>query len=432
MQAWWSGGRFARGGVALSLLVVLLGASACGGKSAPAELGSLEGAVSVNSQPAKRGQEVSLGDLVEVAPGGKCEVLFDDGSRAELLGREGQGTSLKLAVPASDALATTLELARGVLSLVVPTADGVPHRYDIVTANCTASIEGTVVVVESLEDRTRVRVTEGKVRVSNALGSLEVPTGEEAVVLKGDAPRVSSFEDFVGSAVFTHPKDGSALVHIRGGTFEMGAEDGDPDEKPVHRVTLGPYSIGRTEVTWGQYRKFCRETGHSLPPAPAYSHDDSHPVVNVTWADAHGYCEWAGLRLPTEAEWEFAARGSDGRKYPWGNQAPSPGLASYKLHGITSGAPHPAGSLTAGASPFGCFDLAGNAWEWCNDRTESSYYGRAPERDPQGLTGGGYRVLRGGSWWDDASRIRVTARFIFMGQSSQRSPAVGFRVCRSP
>ena len=94
------------------------------------------------------------------------------------------------------------------------------------------------------------------------------------------------------------------LIRIPAGSFEMGSEEGEADEKPVHRVSLPAYYLGKTEVTWGQYGRFCSHTGRERPAMPDWSPGDNHPIVNVSWNDAVAYCEWAGLRLPTEAEWE--------------------------------------------------------------------------------------------------------------------------------
>ena len=226
-------------------------------------------------------------------------------------------------------------------------------------------------------------------------------------------------------AEWTNPRDGSRMIRIPAARFRMGSEDGRDDEKPVHDVSLSAYSIGKHEVTRGQYLRFCRETGRAEPPDPGVAHEASHPVVNVSWDDAVAYCAWAGLRLPTEAEWEFAARGSDGRTYPWGNQAPDDSLANYdSQHGGT----WPVGGHPAGASPAGCLDMAGNVWEWTAD-----WYGpyeSVPAVEPRGPETGGRRVLRGGGWCYDGSYLRACVREAL--DPSCRVFEYGFRVAAGP
>jgi formylglycine-generating enzyme required for sulfatase activity len=222
-------------------------------------------------------------------------------------------------------------------------------------------------------------------------------------------------------AEWTNPADGSRLIRVPAGRFRMGSGDGRDDEQPVHEVSLGSYSIGKHAVTWGQYRRFCQETGRAEPPDPGFAHETSHPVVNVSWDDAAAYCGWAGLRLPTEAEWEYAARGADGRSYPWGNQPPDETLANFdSRHGGTRSV----GSYPMGASPVGCLDLAGNVWEWTAD-----WYGpyeAVASADPRGPETGCRRVLRGGGWCYDGSFLRASLREAL--DPSARIFEFGFRV----
>jgi formylglycine-generating enzyme required for sulfatase activity len=178
-----------------------------------------------------------------------------------------------------------------------------------------------------------------------------------------------------------HPTDGGprdGMVRIPGGTFTMGAEAADsPDAYPRHRVAVRPFWIDRCEVTQAEYAAFCRATGHKAPvtwrdgaPQPRR---ERWPVTNVTWHDASAYAAWAGKRLPTEAEWEYAARSADGRTYPWGEAAPK-GLAALEDEPSLGGV----GRFAAGASPFGCLDMCGNVWEWVQD-----WYGPYPEAGPR-------------------------------------------------
>lgn len=219
--------------------------------------------------------------------------------------------------------------------------------------------------------------------------------------------------------------DGSLMITIPAGQFTMGSKYGDLEEQPVHKVYLDSYEIGKYEVTVKQYRAFCEATGRQMPKAPTWGWKDNHPIVNVTWADADAYCKWAGGRLPTEAEWEKAARGTDARVYPWGNKWDRNKCANGVL-GLTSTVP--IGNYPKGASPYGCMDMAGNAWEWCADWYGEDYYRMSPSRNPKGPAGGEYPVLRGGCWYSHMQGTRTTYRGSFFPSGSWYSG--GFRLAR--
>src|SRR5262249_39409949 len=159
------------------------------------------------------------------------------------------------------------------------------------------------------------------------------------------------------------------------------------------------------------YRRFCAATGRKMPPAPNHNVDwqhADHPMVNVTWADIQSYCVWAGVALPTEAQWEKAARGIDGRLYPWGDK-----MDSRKCHRIESAliGLAPVGHYPSGASPYGCLDMAGNVWERCADWYAEDYYQQGEDHNPTGPAEGTVRVLRGGSWgYYQAGLFRTTDR----------------------
>jgi len=169
-------------------------------------------------------------------------------------------------------------------------------------------------------------------------------------------------------------------------------------ETPQHKVYLDDYWIYKTEVTVAQYRKFCQATtrDRQMPPEPSWGWQENHPVVNVTWGDAAAYAQWAGAALPTEAQWEKAARGSDGRIYPWGNDWDGAKCVN-SVGGNRPRGTKPVGSLPTGASPYGCLDMAGNVWEWCADWYDAGYYKTAPTRNPPGPATFTAKVLRGGS-----------------------------------
>jgi sulfatase modifying factor 1 len=219
------------------------------------------------------------------------------------------------------------------------------------------------------------------------------------------------------------------MIHIPAGEFLMGSNDGSNDEKPQRKVYLDGYYLYKNLVTVAQYRKFCQAKGRRMPLAPSWGWQLDHPMVNVTWEDAAAYATWAGCRLPTEAEWEKAARGTDGREYPWGNEWDASKCANSV--GSSRSSTAPVGSYPRGASPYGCLDMAGNAWEWCADWYDESYYKSAPNRNPAGPTSGTYRVLRGGSW-DDFNPIGFRAAFRLRYFPDFRSGDGGFRCARTP
>jgi formylglycine-generating enzyme required for sulfatase activity len=200
---------------------------------------------------------------------------------------------------------------------------------------------------------------------------------------------------------WTRPADGAVMVYVPAGEFLMGSGDdyryARPDERPQHTVYLDAFWIDRTEVTNAQYRK-CVEAG-ACEEARCWDLDGYDvpdlPVVCVHWDAAQAYAAWAGGRLPTEAEWEKAARGTDGRLYPWGDSEPDCDKANYL--GCADG-PLPVGSHPEGASPYGVLEMAGNVWEWVADWYAEDYYSHSPDRNPQGPDSGEHRVGRGAAF----------------------------------
>jgi serine/threonine-protein kinase len=163
------------------------------------------------------------------------------------------------------------------------------------------------------------------------------------------------------------PKDGSVLVYVPGGEYVLGAADIFEEAKPVHRVVLSPFWIGKYEVTNEQYGRFLGAVPGTARPEYWENNrfnQPQQPVVGVSWEEARAYCRWADLELPSEAQWEAAARGKDCRRYPWGNEAPTPEHANFDFN---KGQPTAVGTFTPGAGPFGTLDQAGNVWEWMMD-----------------------------------------------------------------
>ena len=226
------------------------------------------------------------------------------------------------------------------------------------------------------------------------------------------------------------------MVKIPAGEFAMGSDRGQAleDERPMHRVWVGSFSMDLHEVTTAQYAAFLAATHHLAPwqwnTVDLSQHGD-RPVIGVDWSDADAYCRWTGKRLPTEAEWEKSARGTDGRLYPWGNRVPNKDLANFALGARFSynQVLMPVKSYEQGKSPYGLYHMAGNVWEWVQDWYAANYYEITPEQNPQGPEQGQFKVLRGGSWSDLPKYLLTHGRFKLPPETRNRY--TGFR-CAKP
>lgn len=235
-----------------------------------------------------------------------------------------------------------------------------------------------------------------------------------------------------GKKTLVHEKDGSVLLYVPGGEYLLGANDLGKACKPVHEVLLDAFWIGKYPVTNEQYTCFIQATGHQRP---SFWMDErfnapNQSVVGVTWHDAKAYCDWAGLDLPTEAEWEAAARGKyGGKRYPWGNLPPESGLANCRILFVFGYKLDPVGSHPRGVSPYGTLDQAGGVWEWCSDGfKEDAYVGREGQRNPF-VSGekNAERVIRGGSYREAHKYLRADFRYSYPPR--MQTEALGFRVC---
>lgn len=236
-------------------------------------------------------------------------------------------------------------------------------------------------------------------------------------------------------------KDGAPLVLIPAGSYPMGVpvgdRDGGRDEYPRHVIDIAAFYIDKYEVTNGRYLEFVKATDHRVPQNPknptrnlweGVSIPESladRPVVNVDWADASAYCTWAGRRLPTEAEWEKAAKGNHDWRFPWGNVEPTNKHLNFNQKWIGERTLMPVGSYESGKSPYGVYDMAGNVWEWVNDWYDAKYYEKSPAKNPPGPASGTKKVIRGAGWQNETPTVRIFTRVD--SDPTIRNESTGFR-----
>lgn len=241
-----------------------------------------------------------------------------------------------------------------------------------------------------------------------ALSSTAMPEPGPTPILTSTAPVATVPAEPVASADILDAK-GVPMRLVPAGDFEMGSDRGDTDEAPVHSVYLDAFAIDKYEVTNSLYRA-CVNAGACYPPHDTSAYESSqfadHPVLYVDWDMAKTYCEWRGGKLPTEAQWEKAARGTDGRTYPWGE-----GIDCSKANYLgCSSSTSNVMTYSAGVSPYGVYDMAGNVWEWVSDWYSETYYQSSPEQNPTGPDSGNLRVVRSGAWNVGVEVVRTSLR----------------------
>ncbi len=265
-------------------------------------------------------------------------------------------------------------------------------------------------------------------------------------IMPSEIPQDLSFigKNTKGFAEFIDNKDSTTYIYIPAGEFTMGNDDkyNDGDENPPHKVYLDGYFISKYEITNKQYKRFCDATGHKYPKDPHFKGMENYfenypdyPVVNINYYDALNYCKWANADLPTEAQWEKAAKGIDNRRYPWGEHSPyyeKEYYANYDPGGYDQDGYFftcPVNAFPQGISFYGLYNMGGNVWEWCKDYYEKFYYKTAPYKNPfNDRKGSTDMVMRGGSFYAFAWNMRCSDRS--MSPPTDPWYSIGFRIIK--
>jgi formylglycine-generating enzyme required for sulfatase activity len=313
-----------------------------------------------------------------------------------------------------------------------------------------ADVPATTKKTQKIAKKRRIESVDNKPQPKPSTKKEKIPPDK-----KEDFPQVKGAKKvYKNKQGFTEADygDGIIMVYIPPGEFKMGSNNYD-DEKPPHSVYLDGYWIGKFEVTVSQFKIFVNDTGYVTEAEssggayawtglirkkwkqkkgvnwknPGFEQEDNHPVVCISWNDVNKYCKWLSkkkgltFKLPTEAQWEKAARGTGSRKYPWGNKEPDKKLANFKFN---VGKTTPVDSYPKGVSPYGLLDMAGNVWEWCQDWYDENYYQSSLDKNPKGPKSGSNRVIRGGSWY-------YYARFLRCAGRDFDGPSISASICAS-
>jgi formylglycine-generating enzyme len=433
--------------------------------------------VTFESEPAGA---VVLVDNQLICPSTPCTRDVSPGAhRVTMQAERYHSSEERVSVSGDDTVSMTLSPAFGLLS-VVTTPRGLPVKvngdavgdnvqavelaagtYDVVVETDCYAYEGQRIVLNEGDNRSvtiapplreagldlrlsdesgntlRGRVFADDTEIGRAPGRMAVPVCHEELRVEADGGlgwrgELELVENEVRSHELTLEARGAAgggpagitWVRIPSGTFQMGSTSGDADERPVHDVFLDDFEISRTEITIGQYRA-CVDAGVCRAPGLDCQFDtlhDEYPVACVSWSDALLFADWAGARLPTEAEWEYAAGAGEGFRYSGSNNELSVGWVA-RNSGLSS---HPVGQLSQNGR--GLFDMTGNVWEWVNDWYFEEYYRRSSGSNPQGNPNGTRRVVRGGGWESEDSYARVANR-VGLSPNTQLD-YLGFRIAR--
>ncbi len=337
----------------------------------------------------------------------------------------------------------------GLLPLNSSLADLRNHILGWVNIDLTQETSG-VAVAEEIPERTEVFIENATQTSEPTLAPSTLPTPIQDSTPTEVMETTQEIHNYAPGDQLRSDHDGMKLIYVPEGNFTMGS-NWSPDEEPEHVVYLDAFFIDETEVTNAMYER-CVDEGTCSPPLDFSSKSHSNyygnsqynnfPVVNVDWKQANTYCEWAGRRLPTEAEWEKAARGEDGNVFPWGdyfsckngNFDDETQFDDYTVDGGEGCDGFieiaPVGSFLSGASPYKVLDMSGNVWEWVADKYESIYYREQPSENPLGPEKGSNRVMRGGSWDNNATYIRAAKRLSNNANSYFNN--AGFRCAFTP
>lgn len=396
----------------------------------------------------QKGAMIKVSDIISTGTKGNMDLIV--GSVAAVRVRPSTRIRIQKAENNKGRIDVKIRLGQGTMLTRLRKLTG-QSRFILETPGAVAAARGTAYMTRYENNTTEVLVAEGKVAVSlTATPTQEVDVGaSQKIAVDKELPVAPTEMTESDTATVNellsvnqppppelragdesiNPIDSAVMVWVPSGWFQMGANINDAYSGLMRKVYLDGYWIYKHEVTVAQYQAFCLESGKEMAPAPSWGWSIDHPIVNISWFDMADYAKWAGVSLPTEAQWEKAARGTDGRIYPWGNI-----WDPTKCNEVTIGPKRtqPVGSYPAGASPYGCMDMAGNVIEWCADWYAKDYDSNAPVKNPSGPADGIFRVMRGGTWhFSFEGDFRSFYRFPSNIDPTNRTDDLGFRCTKT-